>query len=188
MNFKLRDICIRKEIVTLVCIVVFFMSIGKAQEGSNKKELRLVYPSDSVVYYDETPEFVAANVYEIIFLFNNPIAKVDINKAMQYSENNGLPASGVIFYCVKAPLKDSLEEYIPNTKLDTVIRLHYWDSTHYIEDPHNPGSIIYAPIYGSVSLFGDVNNCDLRIPAETFTDIYGNKNKAIHIMYKRKRK
>jgi hypothetical protein len=167
---------------------VVFMSIGRAQEGSNKKELRLTYPKDSIVYFEQEHAFVKNGVYDVLLQFNNSIAKAETKKPVFLKLDNAFTWYQNILFFTNPHYYNGRMGNREDEKLDSVIAIHYWDSTITIENPNYPRDSVIVPTLMQITLTDDNTSCELRIPAGTFTDIYGNKNKAIHLMYKKNRK
>jgi hypothetical protein len=163
------------------------MSNCKNNAGTEKDELVLLSPKDSIVYYDETPEFIKDSIYNVILQFNHPIAQMAKSDSIFWKEDSLFPYFQKSLFFAKPFSDDKKENKNVNTKLDSLVALHYWDSTHAVDDINNPGTKLWAPNLDQVNIIDWTNSCELRIPAGTFTDVNGNKNKAIHIVYKKKK-
>ena len=66
-----------------------------------------------------------------------------------------------------------------------VVKIGYYDSTEFYEDPNNPGTFISAPTFKNYKLKENANYHLLIMPG-TFTDIFGLTNDSIKIDFKTK--
>jgi len=179
---------LKKEIVTLVCIVVVTTGCPPKCKPDLSEPLALISPTDSVVYFDETPEFIKDSVYHPQLKFSNAIKTIDGKLPFILLLNDTIP-----YFKTHSVFHNSFTEVAIDSafgvrKQEDVIQINYWDSLNVEVLNSNPLKTKIKPTVVQFTLYRYDYTCELRIPAGTFTDNAGRKNTAIHIMYKRKRK
>lgn len=142
----------------------------------------------------EKYKYINYNLY-----FNNPITEVNLKSDLQLKANDKICKS--LIYGRPSANALYLKGRVENVKVidgnmqwsDNVLCLSQWDSTNVIEDINNKGTMINAPLIAQAQLA--LNNeeelnkvYELKIPAGTFTDFFGNKNEELTAVWRKRKK
>jgi hypothetical protein len=176
-----------KRIVVLVCIGVVASGCPPHCKSDLKEPLALISPTDSVIYFDETPEFVKDSVYHPQLTFSNNIETIDGKLPFTLLLNDTIPYFKEHTCFHNSFTEEPVGDAFGVRKHGDIIQINYWDSLNVEVLNSNPLKTRVKPKVVQFTLYRYDYTCELRIPAGTFIDNAGRKNKAIHIMYKRKK-
>jgi hypothetical protein len=176
-----------KKIIPFVCISLIIASCGSTEIPEDKTQLNLHYPHEHVVYLDATPMFAKTSEYVVYLKFNNPIVRVDMKEVVNFQQDSIYPQYRKNLF-FDHPLASTVKDTTAfGPDLGNIMVLQYWDSTHVVDDIFNTPVQKITPGRKNAVFKNENNTGELSLPAGTFTDVYGNKSRKIHILYRKKK-